>query len=113
MSGTRHDSEAGSDAEKITHSPLPSLIAILLAIVGGVLMGWSFLSGIGEAIRSVGHNSSWIALFFIGAGLDVVAIVFGIVGILRRAHRRLSVVALVLVLAPGLVVLVIAALRYL
>jgi len=100
--------------EKVVHSPLLSLLAILLAIVGGFLMGWSFLSGIADALRPLAqHNSLWIALFFVGTGLDIVAIVFGIVGILRRAHRTLSVVALVLALVPGLIVLVIAALRFL
>jgi len=100
--------------EKVTHSPLMSLLAIILAIVGGVLMGWSFLTGIGEAIRPLSqHNSLWIALFFVGTGIDLVGVILAIIGILRRAHRTLSVVGVVLALVPGLVVLVIAALRFL
>jgi hypothetical protein len=100
--------------EKVVHSPLLSLLAIALAVVGGFLMGWSFLTGIAEALRPLSqHDSLWIALFFIGTGLDLVAIILAIVGILRRAHRALSVVGVVLALLPGLVVLVIAALRFL
>ncbi len=100
--------------EKVTHSPLMSVLAIILAIVGGVLMGWTFLSGIAEALRPLSqHTSLWIALFFVGTGIDLVGIVLAIIGILRRAHRALSIVGIVLALVPGLVVLVIAALRFL
>jgi predicted MFS family arabinose efflux permease len=99
--------------EKVTHSPITSVLAIILAVVGGALMGWSFLTGIAEAIRTPHPDSIWIALFFIGAGLDIVAIVLALVGIIRRAHRVLSIVAVVLALVPGLIVLVIAALRFL
>jgi hypothetical protein len=107
------DAAPAPDAKK-KHSPLLSLLAILLAIVGGVLMGWNFLAGIASALDAGdGHSSQYIALFFIGAGLDIVAIVFAIIGIVRRAHRGLSVVALVLSLLPGLVVTVLAALVFL
>lgn len=107
------DDAAGPTAKK-KHSPLLSLLAILLAVVGGALMGWSFLAGIASALDAgSGHGSQYIAVFFIGAGLDIVAIVFAIIGILRRAHRLLSVVALVLSLLPGLVVTVLAALAFL
>jgi hypothetical protein len=96
------------------HSRLLSVLAILLALVGGGLMGWSFLAGIAAALDAgSGHSSLYIALFFIGAGLDIVAIVFALIGILRRAYRRVSVVALVLSLLPGLVVIVVAALAFL
>lgn len=102
-----------ADAKK-KHSPLLSLLAILLAVVGGALMGWSFLTGIASALDAGdGHSSLYIALFFVGAGLDIVAVVFGIVGIIRRAHRTLSILGLVLSLLPGLVITVIAALTFL
>lgn len=112
--GTASGTDAEDVVEKVTHSPLMSLIAIALAIVGGVLMGWSFLSGIAEALRPLSaHHSGWIALFFVGTGIDLVGIVLAIIGILRRAHRALSIVGIVLALVPGLVVLVVAALRFL
>ncbi len=113
MTSSEHPSPLDETIEKVRHSPLLSLLAIVLAIVAGVLMGWSFLTGIDEALHAATRNSLRIALFFVGAGLDVVAIIFGLVGILRRAHRTLSVLGLVLALLPGLVVLVIAALEFL
>jgi len=120
MSSTQPAPQTGSETdiddvvERVTHSPLLSLLAIALAVVGGFLMGWSFLTGIAEAVRPLSqHNSLWIALFFVGTGLDIVAIILAIVGILRRAHRALSIVGVVLALVPGLIVLVIAALRFL
>jgi predicted MFS family arabinose efflux permease len=114
MSEQNTPAEAVDDVvEKVTHSPITSVLAIVLAVVGGVLMGWSFLTGIAEALRTPHPDSIWIALFFIGAGLDIVAIVLALIGIIRRAHRVLSIAAVVLALVPGLLVLVIAALRFL
>jgi hypothetical protein len=110
---TKPDDAAAPAAPK-KHSRLLSVLAILLAIVGGALMGWSFLAGIAAALEAgSGHSSLYIALFFVGAGLDIVAIVFAIIGIVRRAYRGVSVVALVLSLLPGLVVIVLAALAFL
>jgi len=107
------DAAADAPATK-KPSPLLSVLAILLAIVGGALMGWSFLAGIAAALDAgSGHNSLYIALFFVGAGLDIIAIVFAIIGIVRRAYRGVSVIALVLSLLPGLVVTVLAALAFL
>ncbi len=100
--------------EKVKHSPLLSLLAILLAIVGGFLIGWSFLSGVSNELDvTAEHSSLYIALFFVGLGIVIVGIVFALVGIVRRAHRTISLVALVLSMLPSFVVLVIAALLFL
>ena len=107
------DAAPGSDAKK-KHSPLLSLLAILLALVGGFLIGWSFLTGVtAELDPQVAHSSLYIALFFVGLGIVIVGIVFALVGIVRRAHRTISLVALVLSMLPSFVVLVIAALKFL
>ena len=99
---------------KKKHSPLLSLLAILLALVGGFLIGWSFVTGItNELDTKTAHSSLYIALFFVGLGILIVGIVFALVGIIRRAHRTLSLIALVLSMLPSLVVLVIAALLFL
>jgi dolichyl-phosphate-mannose--protein O-mannosyl transferase len=96
------------------HSPLLSLLAIALAIVGGFLTGWSFLSGLHDLIQTIHtHNSLYIALFFVGLGVLIVGIIFAIVGLLRRAQLILSIVALILAMLPSVVVLTIAALLYL
>ncbi|MFC5503564.1 hypothetical protein ACFPJ4_15050 [Lysinimonas soli] len=99
---------------KKKHSPLPSLVAILLALVGGGVTGWSFIAGITDALDTkTAPTSIYIALFFVGVGLLIVAIAFALTGIIRRAQLTLSVTALVLSVLPSLVVLVIAALLFL
>ena len=106
--------DAAAGAAKKKPSPLLSLLAILLALVGGFLIGWSFLSGVtAELDPKVEHSSLYIALFFVGLGIVIVGIVFALVGIVRRAHRTISLVALVLSMLPSFVVLVIAALKFL
>ena len=105
---------AADAAAKKKPSPLLSLLAILLALVGGFLIGWSFLTGVtNELDTTTEHSSLYIALFFIGLGIVIVGIVFALVGIVRRAHRTVSLVALVLSMLPSFVVLVIAALLFL
>ncbi len=105
--------DAGKPTRK-KRSPLLSLVAIALAIVGGFLSGWSFLTGLAYLLDpKTTHNSVYIALFFVGLGIVIVGIVFALVGIIRRAHLTLSLIALVLSMLPSFVVLVIAALRFL
>jgi hypothetical protein len=107
------DAAADAPAKKKT-SPLLSLLAILLALVGGFLIGYSFLTGVTNELDSTtDHSSLYIALFFIGLGIVIVGIVFALVGIIRRAHRSISLIALVLSMLPSFVVLVIAALLFL
>ena len=96
------------------HSPLLALLSILLGIVGTVLIGWSFLTGISAALDGASDGTSvYVALFFIGVGLVLVAIVFAIVGLVRRAQLTLSIIGLIVALLPALLVLVIAALAFL
>jgi hypothetical protein len=95
-------------------SPLLPVLAIVLALVGGFLIGYSFLTGVASQFDPSGTRSSlYIALFFVGLGIVIVGIVFALVGIVRRAHRGVSLVALVLSMLPSFVVLVVAALLFL
>jgi hypothetical protein len=99
---------------KKKHSPLLSLLAIALAIVGGFLNGWSFLTGLHQIIDlNKPADSIYIALFFVGLGILIVGIVFALVGLVRRAQLILSIIALILSMLPSVVVLTIAALLYL
>ena len=99
---------------KKKRSPLIPVLAILLALVGGFLIGYSFLTGVANQFDPSGsHNTLYIALFFVGLGIVIVGIVFALVSIIRRAYRGLSLVALVLSMLPSFVVLVIAALLFL
>jgi hypothetical protein len=105
--------EAGSPTKK-KRSPLLPLLSIVLAIVGGFLIGWSFLAGLTvELDPKAEHSSIYIALFFVGLGIVIVGIVFALVSIIRRAHLTISLIGLVLSMLPSLVVLVIAALLFL
>ena len=65
--------QALEDAGKPTktkRSPLLSLLAIALAIVGGFLSGWSFLTGLAYLLDPrTTHSSLYIALFFVGLGI--------------------------------------------
>ena len=79
-----------------------------------VPIGWSFLTGVTNELDTTSeHSSLYIALFFIGLGIVIVGIVFALVGIVRRAHRTISLIALVLSMLPSFVVLVLAALLFL
>jgi hypothetical protein len=106
--------ESTESAEKKKHSPRNSLIAIALALVGGTIVGWSFLTGIANKFDTTAqHSSVYLALFFVGLGILIVGIVFALYGIVRRAQLFLSVVAIVLSMLPSVVVLVVAALLFL
>ena len=106
--------DSAASVAKKRRSPLIPILAILLALVGGFLIGFSFLTGVANQFDPSGTRSSlYIALFFVGLGIVIVGIVFALVGIIRRAHRGLSLVALVLSMLPSFVVLVIAALAFL
>jgi len=105
--------DAGTPTKK-KRSPLLPLLSILLALVGGFLIGWSFLTGIAIAFEpKAEHGSIYIALFFVGLGIVIVGIAFALVSIIRRAHLTISLIALVLSMLPSFVVLVIAALLFL
>ncbi len=108
------DDAAGEAPAEKTYSPLLSVLAIVLALVGGILMGWSFLTGLGHLLDpKTAQSSLYIALLFVGLGIVIVGIVFALVGIIRHAHRTVSLIALVLSMLPSFVVLVIAALLFL
>jgi hypothetical protein len=106
--------DAGKPTKK-KRSPLLPLLSILLAIVGGALIAWSFLAGITLqfAHPHAQASSIYIALFFVGLGIVIVGVVFALVSIIRRAHLTISLIGLVLSMLPSLVVLVIAALLFL
>ena len=89
------------------------VLAVLLAVVGGAAMAWSFVVGVNVALDSSGSGAGpFIVVFLIGAAAVLVALVLAIVGLVRKRSRVLSVIAIVIALLPiaGVVVLRIAAL---
>lgn len=80
-------------------SLLPPLLAILLAVVGTMTMFATFVTIIDLAL-SDGVTTGYQALFFVGAAIDLVAIVIALTGIVRGRRRSLSWVALGFGLVP-------------
>ena len=81
----------------------PAIIAILLAVSAVALMLFSFVNGISAAENGGGSGPGiYVPLFFLGAAVAVAAAVIGIVGIVRRSHRILSSIAVLISLIPGI-----------
>lgn len=78
---------------------LPPLVAMLLAVIGTSTMLWTFVEIIDLALGGGGTLGLSI-LFFVGAAIDVVALVIALVGIVRRRRRGLSLIALGFALVP-------------
>ena len=81
------------------------LLGIVLGIVGAVVMSYSFVNGVSAALNGSGDGATPYIIAFIGAGiLTLIAIVIGIVGLVRGGHRILSFLSLLVGLIPvGLV----------
>ncbi len=81
------------------------LLGIGLGLVGAVVMSYSFVSGVNAALNGSGDGATPFIVMFIGAAvLTLIAIVIGIVGLVRARHRILSFLSLLVGLVPvGLV----------
>lgn len=91
----------------VTTSPVRGVIALVAAIVGTVLMVWGFLAGIDAALDGSGSGpGGFVALFFIGAALVLVAIVVAVIRLIRGGSRALSWATIAVALLPIVAVLV-------
>ncbi|HEX7834205.1 MAG TPA: hypothetical protein VF479_01915 [Pseudolysinimonas sp.] len=100
MSDLSHHTAAES------RSAAPAVIAILLAVGAVALMLFSFVNGISAALDGSGDGAGiYVPLFFLGAAVAVAAAVIGIVGLVRRSHRILSSIAILISLIPGVGIL--------
>ena len=101
MSETSHHTAAQR------RSAVPAVIAILLAVGAVALMYFSFSNGVSAALDGSGDGAGiYVPLFFLGAGVAIVAAVIGIVGLVRGGHRILSSIALLVAVIPGIAVAV-------
>jgi hypothetical protein len=99
-------SETSHHVAPTRRSIVPAIIGILLAVGAIALMYVSFTNGISAALSgSEGDNALFIALFFIGAGVAVIAAIIGIVGLVRGGHRILSSLTVLIALIPGIAIL--------
>lgn len=110
MADTEHDTidTAGTPAVRRGTALSTPLLGIVLGVVGTVLMSYAFVNGISAALDSGGSGAApFIALFIGGGVLALIAIVIGIVGLIRGGHRILSFLALLIGLVPAAVIVAI------
>ncbi len=82
-----------------------ALVALVLAIVGAGLGFGGFVTGVDAALAGREPGAS-IIIFYVGAGLLLVAVVLAILGLLRTSAKVLSTIALAVGILPitGLIV---------
>lgn len=84
------------------------LLGIVLGVIGTVLMSYAFVNGISAALDgSAGNTSVYIVLFAVGGLLAAIAIIIGVVGLVRGGHRFLSFLSLAVGLVPAGVIVAI------
>lgn len=91
-----------------------AIIALVLAVVGGVVGYFGFVSGIDFALNGSGRGpGSSIIIFFCGAAIMLVAVILAVVALLRRGAKVIATIALVVALLPiaGLIVTALASRR--
>ncbi len=82
-----------------------ALVALVLSVVGAGLGVGGFVTGVDAALGGRSPGAS-IIIFYVGAGLLVIAVVLAILGLLRTSAKVLSTIALVIGILPitGLIV---------
>jgi hypothetical protein len=81
--------------------PAWAVVAPLLAAGATFLMAYAFANGISAALSGDdGGSNGFVALFLLGGGVLVVAIVMAIVWLVRKRFRVLSILALVIAAVP-------------
>ncbi len=91
----------------VSPSRVPAAIALLLAVVGAAGMSWGFVAGISAALDAGGSGATpFVVVFFVGAALVLVALVVSIVCLVRGLARGIAGLALVVALAPIVVVVI-------
>ena len=91
----------------VSPSRVPATIALLLAVVGAVGMSWSFVAGISAALDAGGSGATpYIVVFVIASALVLAALVISIICLVRGRARGVAGLALVVALAPIVVVVI-------
>ena len=91
----------------VSPSRVPAVVALLLALVGGAGMAFSFVNGISAALSGGDSGAGpWVVVFFVSAAVVLAALVTSIVCLVRGKARAIAAVALVLSLVPLVLLLV-------
>jgi hypothetical protein len=85
-----------------------SLVSLTLAVVGVGLAIWGFVSGIDATLNGAGAIGTSIVIFYVGSGVLLVALVLGIIGLVRSQAKTVPTIALALCLIPIAAIIVIA-----
>jgi hypothetical protein len=91
-----------------------AITALVLAVVGGVVGYFGFVSGIDFALNGSGRGpGSSIIIFFAGAGIMLAAVILAVIALLRGGAKVIATIALVVALLPiaGLIVTALASRR--
>ena len=110
MADDKHDTIDKSEAPVVVRrgtALATPLLGIVLGIVGTVLMSYSFVNGISAALAGSGDGALlYIVLFAVGGALALIAIIIGLVGLVRGGHRFLSFLSLLVGLVPAAVIVI-------
>ena len=96
----------------VSPSRVPAVVALLLALVGGAGMAFSFVNGISAALSGGDSGAGpWVVVFFVSAAVVLAALVTSIVCLVRGKARGIAGLALVVSLVPiiGVIILRFAA----
>jgi len=89
----------------IQKQPTRGVVGLVLAVVGVVLMSWSFVSGISAALDGSGSGAMpYEILFIAAAALVLAALVIAVVNLVRGRSRVIAVVTIVVAVIPAVAI---------
>lgn len=91
----------------VSPSRVPATIALLLAVIGAAGMAWSFVAGVSAALDASGSGAThYVVVFLIAAALVLAGLVISIVCLARGLARGIAALALLVSIAPVVVVII-------
>jgi hypothetical protein len=105
---TREATVTSTPPSPARHVRRLAIVALVLAVVGGAVGYFGFVSGIDYALNSSGGGPGpSIIIFLAGAAVVLLSVVLAVVGLLRNGAKVLSTIALVIGLLPIAVLVVV------
>ena len=91
----------------VSPTRVPAAIALLLAVLGAAGIVWSLVTGVSAALDGGGSGAAFsVVVFLVAAALVLAALVLAVVCLARGLARGLAGLALVVALAPAVVVVI-------
>lgn len=86
---------------------VPSVIAVLLAVLGAAAMFWSFVNGVNAALDGGGSGATpFVVVFLVAAAAVLAALIIGVTCLIKGRSRALSIVAILVALVPVVAVII-------